>query len=80
MNFISRFFSESAIQIREGTAFCAKGKMMNRLLNDISYLAADFNIAQGEIWINQAGKVSFSRDLPESIHQRIRNVISSHST
>jgi hypothetical protein len=78
MNFMSRFFSESAIQIRGGSAYCVKGKMMSRLLKDISSLATDFNIEEGEIWIDQVGKVSFSRDFPEPIHQKIRNVISSH--
>jgi hypothetical protein len=78
MKFISRLFSESAIQIRGGTAYCVKGKIMNRLLNDLSSLAADFNINKGEIWIDQVGKVSFSTDLPKTMHQKIRNVISSH--
>ena len=78
MNFISRFFSDSAIQIRHGSAYCVKGKMMSRLLKDISSLAADFNIEEGEIWIDQAGKVSFSSEFPEPIHQKIRNVICSH--
>jgi hypothetical protein len=78
MKIISRFFSESAVQIRGGTAHCAKGKIMSRLLKDVSSLAVDFNVGQGEIWIDRVGKVSFSSDLPETMHQKIRNVISSH--
>jgi len=78
MKFISRLFSKSAIQIRGGTAHWAKGQLMNRLLKDISFLTAEAEIAEGEIWIDQTGKVTFSKEIPTEIHQRIRNVISSH--
>ena len=78
MNLISRLFASSAIQIRDGKARCVKGNLMSRLLNDISSLAAESGIQQGEIWLDPLGKVSFSREIPEEIHQRIRNVISSH--
>lgn len=78
MKFISRFFAKSAIQIRGGTAYRAKGSLMSRLLGDVSILAADFDIENGEIWIDPKGKVSFSREIPERARQRIRNVISSH--
>jgi len=44
MNFISRFFSDSAIRIRSGTAYCIKGKMTSSLLRDVSSVAADSNI------------------------------------
>ena len=49
--------------------------MVGRLLNEISSLASANDIKEGEIWIDPAGKVSFSREIPETIHQRIRNVI-----
>jgi hypothetical protein len=48
------------------------------MMSDISSLASEANLKEGEIWINQLGKVSFSSEIPASIHQRIRNVISSH--
>ena len=52
--------------------------MVSRMMSDILSLASEVNLKEGEIWINQLGKVSFSSEVPEVIHQRIRNVISSH--
>lgn len=78
MKFISRLFAESAIRIRGGTAHQAKGRLMSGLLRDLSSLSAEAGIAEGEIWIDPTGKVTFSNEIPEEIHQRIRNVISSH--
>jgi type III secretion system FlhB-like substrate exporter len=43
---------------------------------EISSIASEVNLKEGEIWIDPLGKVSFSREIPETIHQRIRNVIS----
>jgi hypothetical protein len=78
MKLVSRLFAAYAIQIRGGSARCVKGTMVSRMMSDISSLASEVNLKEGEIWINQLGKVSFSREVPEAIHQRIRNVISSH--
>jgi hypothetical protein len=75
MNFVSRFFSSYAIQIRGGEARCVKGTMLSHVIMDISSLAADFGLKDGEIWIDQLGKVSFSSGIPKEIHQRIRNVL-----
>ena len=78
MKFLARFFAETAIQIRGGSARCAKGKMMSRLLSDIASLANDAGVTNGEIWIDQKGKVSFSHEIPSEYHQRMRNVIASY--
>ncbi len=76
MRFLSRFFATTAIRIHNGKASCIKGKMMSRMLNDLSSLCQDQGIRDGEIWINQIGKPSFSKSIPNSAHQRIRNVLS----
>ncbi len=75
MKLFSRLFATYAIQIRGGSAQCVKGKMATRVLSDLSCLASENNLEDGEIWIDQLGRVSFSKEIPESIHQRIRNVI-----
>ncbi len=76
MKFVSRLFASTAIRIRGGTAYCLKGKRGNRIMAEISSIASEVNLKEGEIWIDPLGKVSFSREIPETIHQRIRNVIS----
>lgn len=77
MKFVSRLFSVYAIRISGGSARCVKGRMQSRVLTDISILAAENDLREGEIWIDQVGKVSFSSEIPPAIHQRIRNVICS---
>ena len=55
-----------------------KGKFNSRLLKEISSIAREADISDGEIWINPLGRVSFSNEIPVEIHQRIRNVISAN--
>lgn len=78
MKFVSRLLAAKAIQIRGGSAQCVKGKMVSCMLREISSLASDVNLQEGEIWIDQLGNLSFSREIPEAIRQRIKNVIASH--
>jgi hypothetical protein len=78
MKFVSRLFAAYAIQIRSGSARCVKGKMVSTMMSYISALASEVDLESGEIWIDQLGKVSFSNEIPQSIHQKIRNVLASH--
>ena len=77
MKIISRLFSACAIQIRGSSARCIKGKILGRVLRDISSVAADNRIQDGEIWIDKIGRISFSSEIPSAIHQRCRNVLGS---
>jgi hypothetical protein len=78
MNFTSRLFAQYAIRIDQGSARCIKGKTADRIMRDLSSLAAEHSLKEGEIWIDPVGRVSFSKAIPEMMHQRIRNVIFSH--
>lgn len=78
MKFLSRLSAITAIRFKEGRAVALKGKPMRSLLNDLSQLAEDSSLQKGEIWINALGKISFSKEIPPAVHQRIRNVILSH--
>lgn len=75
MDFLSRLFAESAIRIQQGSARASKGKVTRRLLDEISDIAGETGITEGEIWINPLGRVTFSNVIPEEFHQRIRNVV-----
>ena len=78
MNFISRLFAQYAIRIEQGSACCIKGRMADRIMRDLSSLASEHSLKDGEIWIDPVGRVSFSKAIPGAMHQRIRNVIFSH--
>ena len=77
MKFVSRLFAASVIEIREGNARGLKGKFNSRLINEISSLAKELGISDGEIWLGPLGQVGFSKDIPGEFHQRFRNVIAS---
>lgn len=75
MKILSRLLAESVIQIRAGSAHGLKGKLVAGLLADIAAVAKEAGLAAGEIWIEASGKIRFSREIPEALHQRFRNVI-----
>jgi len=75
MKFLSRLFAETAIRIHQGRITCLKGKIMSRIMHDLTSLAAEHGVTHGEIWIDAMGKIKTSREIPESLHQRIRNIL-----
>lgn len=75
MNFLAGLLSQHVIKIRDGDALCTKGKISSALLAEISSLASSHSVVKGDIWIDGVGRVSFSRHIPEALHQRLRNVI-----
>ncbi len=79
MKFLSRLLSSQAICIKKGKAISLKGKRTNRYLSEIASLCEEHGAQKAEIWISGNGKITFSTEIPEKIHQRIRNiVINSH--
>ena len=77
MKLISRILSQKAIGIRDGFATCLKGKVMGRTLSDVGSLTSQAGIVKGEIWVAANGRIRFSAEIPEQLHQRLRNVIAS---
>lgn len=75
MKLIHRFFAESAIRIRESRAEAIKGKFKSRVLADVSDVCAPGTVANGEIWISRAGRITFSSGVPSSLYQRLRNIL-----
>lgn len=75
MNFLSRWFSASAIAIDGHAAKAVKGKATRALLSEISSLSRELEIERGEIWIDALGRSTFSAEIPESSHQRFRNLM-----
>ncbi len=69
--------SRFVIEIREGRARLVAGRAPAAFLRDIDELAGGLGFANGTLrGKSQAGHVRlvFSRDIPESAHQRLRNV------
>jgi len=75
MKFLSRLLSSQAICIKKGKAISLKGKHTNRHLSEIASLCEEHGVQKAEIWINGNGKITFSPEIPQKIHQRLRNII-----
>ena len=61
----------------DGSAKCLKGKVMARVLSDITSLTQQADVRKGEIWVSFDGKIRFSGEIPKELHQRLRNVLAS---
>jgi hypothetical protein len=76
MKLFSRFFANTAIQIRGAKPKLIKGKLKPKTMREISILCSDLSIQHAEVWIDAVGKVTFSKEINERLHQRFRNVLS----
>lgn len=75
MKFLSRLLSSQVISIIEGKAISLKGKHTKRHLTEIASLCEENGIRKAEIWISGNHKITFSSEIPEKIHQRLKNII-----
>ncbi|MES2982638.1 MAG: hypothetical protein V4727_10020 [Verrucomicrobiota bacterium] len=75
MKFLSRLLSSQAICIKKGKAISLKGKHTNRHLSEIASLCEENGVYEAEIWLSGNRKITFSSEIPEKIHQRLRNLI-----
>ncbi|MFK7910548.1 MAG: DUF3634 family protein [Akkermansiaceae bacterium] len=73
MRFLHRWLAVLAISLNESRALCVKGKVTHKTLSEINNIANTANITKGEIWLNGNGKVRFSGEIPQSLHQKLRN-------
>ena len=81
MKWFSRLLSVTVISITGSNITCKKGKITPSLIGELQDIFSDLSISWAEIWIDGAGKVSFSIEIPSRYHQRLRNLlIGAHPT
>ncbi len=76
-DFFRRLFASTAIRIESGKAQCIKGSLRSQVLSDITDICQTKGVTSGEVWISSAGRITFSKAIPDSAHQRIRNIVAS---
>jgi kynureninase len=79
LSFLKRFFGayEFIIELRDGTARAARGKVSSRMLGELSECACQYGIKQGIIYGERGPgvvRLAFSKDIPLSTHQQFRNI------
>lgn len=83
-NYFRRVFNhhEFVIEIQNGTARALKGKVMSRMLHEFSDLASRSGISKGSVSGERGPgivRLTFSKEIPSSVHQQFRNIWSQFS-
>lgn len=63
------------IRIREGKPGTTRGGMSSHALADLEEILRDHQVSRGFVAKNGDGRVVFSRSIPESCRQQLRNVL-----
>ncbi len=75
MKWFKRFAAEGCITFSNNSAKCLKGKILQWQLHCIADEFREQEISHAEIWMSASGKITFSREIPAILHQRLRNII-----
>lgn len=80
MKFLSRLLAKQGIKVSDGKVLLSKGKLKSagKLVRDVSSLCQELGIRDCELWLDGAGRVTFSKEIPEKHHQKFRNVVTMH--
>lgn len=63
------------ISYQSGQMECSKGKVSSSVLEDLKIVFSEFGVSQAQISKSEDGKFSFSSEIPEAAHQRLRNIL-----
>lgn len=67
--------SPLVLVIREDGVSAAKGRIPAATLRQLHEVLDEAGIRSGTIHASGAGRYSFSRHVPEAVHQRLRNIL-----
>lgn len=68
----------SVIRFKNGKASSTKGTFPTYTLRGVEDILAELKVAKATLSKTGAGKWSFSSNIPEQAHQRLRNVLTNH--
>lgn len=67
--------ARTLIQVRGGTIRVERGELAPRAKDHLADVVREARVERGHIAISHGGKVSFSADIPATLHQRVRNIL-----
>jgi len=65
----------TVIRIRAGKVSVKRGRLRGPIRDDVEEVVAGAGLTNGFIALTSEGRVCFSRNIPESTRQRLRNVL-----
>jgi hypothetical protein len=67
--------ASTLLRVQPGTIRVTKGQVKPFAREHVREILAEAGVARGFIAITHSNRVIFSRHIPESVHQRLRNVL-----
>lgn len=65
----------TVVHVRKGVFSVTKGKLRPHARDDAKQILAEAGVTKGFVAITKDNRVVFSREIPQEIHQRLRNVL-----
>lgn len=75
MKWFHRFFAAIAIEVSDGKGKVLKGKLRRSGAQEVASICQREGISRGEVWVSGMTKFTFSPEIPDALHQRIRNAV-----
>lgn len=75
LGFVPPPYAGTLLRVREGAIRVTKGQIRPHVREDVTEILAQAGVARGFIAITGSHRVTFSRNIPAAVHQRLRNVL-----
>jgi len=75
MKWFFRLLSVTVISIIVSNITSRKGKITLGIIGELKDIFPGLSISRAKIWIDGAGKVSFSTEIPSLYYRRLRNLL-----
>ncbi len=75
MRLLKRWQAETVIRYDGTRAYCIKGNLSPSVLRDVDDIFERSCPAGAEIWISTKPRLTFSPEIPKSVHQAFRNTV-----
>ncbi len=76
--FIAPPTASIVVQIRNGDVRIERGSLNPGIVSHIASIVRQHGVREGYVAITRDRRISFSRMIPEDIHQQLRNVLLNH--
>lgn len=73
--FVSPLNSTTLLRISGGKLIIRRGRLQADARNHVSDMLRDAGVCRGFVAITSRNRIVFSRSIPSSLHQRLRNVL-----
>jgi len=74
-SFLPPWNAATVVRISAGKITMKRGQLRGQIRDDLKEVLSDAGVTSGFIAITEPNRVHFSRNIPEALRQRLRNVL-----